>query len=327
VNGPTAAPPVRRGTGDTGDDPSDALQHLVEEHAAWLAAERGLAVNTRAAYRRDLRAYTDFLRGRAIDDPAGVGEDDVRAFATSLAARLGPASIARTLAAVRSLHRFAVAEGIVARDPAHDVDGPRVPDGVPKALREDQVAALLAAPVGDDPLAVRDRAILEVLYGTGVRISELVGLDTPDVEREAAFLRVLGKGSKERVVPLGRYALSALGHYLESARPQLVAGRRARTGRAEHQAVFVNARGGRLTRQGAWLVIAGHAQRVGLHDRVWPHVLRHSCATHMLEHGADLRVVQELLGHARISTTQRYTRVTVERLRAVVDAAHPRSRA
>jgi integrase/recombinase XerD len=329
VNGRTAAAPVRRDAhadaGDEGDAPADALQHLLDEHAAWLTAERGLAVNTLAAYRRDLRAYTAFLRERGIADPARVGEDDVRAFATSLAGRLGPASIARTLASVRSLHRFGVAEGIVARDPAHVVDGPRVPDGVPKALREDEVGALLAAPVGAEPLALRDRAILEVLYGTGVRISELVGLDTTDVEREAAFLRVLGKGSKERVVPLGRYALSALGAYLEAARPQLVAARRSRTGRAEHQAVFVNARGGRLTRQGAWLVIAGHADRVGLHDRVWPHVLRHSCATHMLEHGADLRVVQELLGHARISTTQRYTRVTVERLRAVVDAAHPRS--
>ena len=317
---PTAVAAVR----DEGT-PADALQHLLDEHAAWLTAERGLAPNTLAAYARDLRAYAAFVRGRGIADPADVGEDDVRAFAASLAGRRGPASIARTQAAVRSLHRYGVTEGIVARDPAHAVEAPRVPDAVPKALREDEVGQLLAAPAGGTPLAVRDRAILEVLYGTGVRISELVGLDTPDVEREAAFLRVLGKGSKERVVPLGRYALAALGEYLDGARPQLVAGRRARTGRAEHQAVFVNARGGRLTRQGAWLVLAGHADRVGLGDRVWPHVLRHSCATHMLEHGADLRVVQELLGHARISTTQRYTRVTVERLRSVVDAAHPRS--
>jgi integrase/recombinase XerD len=304
---------------------ADRLQHLLDEHVAWLTAERGLATNTLAAYGRDLRAYAAFLRDRGLTDPARVGEDDVRAFAASLAPRLGPASIARTLAAVRSLHRFAVTEGFVAHDPAHDVDGPRVPDGVPKALSEAEVGTLLAAPAGDDPRAVRDRAILEVLYGTGVRISELVGLDTTDVEREAAFLRVFGKGSKERVVPMGRFAVRALDDYLDAARPRLVAPRRTSGRRVEHQAVFVNARGGRLTRQGAWTVLAGHAARVGLADRVWPHVLRHSCATHMLEHGADLRVVQELLGHARISTTQRYTRVTVERLRAVVDAAHPRA--
>jgi integrase/recombinase XerD len=303
----------------------DPLQHLLEEHAAWLAAERGLAANTLAAYGRDLRAYAGFLRERGLSDPDAVSEDDVLAFSASLAGRLGPASVARTLAAVRSLHRFGVSEGLVARDPAHDVDGPRVPDGVPKALSEAEVAALLAAPTGDEPLAVRDRAILEVLYGTGVRIGELVGLDTPDVEREAAFLRVLGKGSKERVVPMGRYAVRALDAYLDDARPSLVARRRSGGRRVDHDGVFVNARGGRLTRQGAWLVIVGHASRVGLHGRMWPHVLRHSCATHMLEHGADLRVVQELLGHARISTTQRYTRVTVERLRAVVDAAHPRA--
>jgi integrase/recombinase XerD len=250
----------------------------------------------------------------------------VAAFAGALAGELGPASVARALAAVRSLHRFAVSEGLVARDPARDVDGPRIPDAVPRALSEEDVGTLLAAPAGDDALALRDRAILEVLYGTGVRISELVGLDGADVEREAAVLRVLGKGSKERVVPVGRYALGALDAYLDGARPELVA-RRASARRATpaNQAVFLNARGGRLTRQGCWKVLHGHARRVGLADRVWPHVLRHSCATHMLEHGADLRVVQELLGHARISTTQRYTRITVERLRAVVAAAHPRA--
>jgi integrase/recombinase XerD len=293
-----------------------------------LAVERGLARNTQAAYRRDLRRYAGWLRTRGVTDPAVVTEDDLQAFAAGLADQpspLGPASTARTLAAVRSLHRFAVAEELLAGDPSRDVASPRVPDAVPRALSETDVEALLAAPVGDDLLVARDRAILEVLYGTGVRISELVGLDGADVDREAAFMRVLGKGDKERVVPVGRYALRALEAYLDDARPALVA-RRRRTGRrGDDQAVFVNARGGRLTRQGCWKILTGHAARVGLHDRVWPHVLRHSCATHMLEHGADLRVVQELLGHARISTTQRYTRVTVERLREVVAAAHPRS--
>jgi integrase/recombinase XerD len=182
---------------------------------------------------------------------------------------------------------------------------------------------LLAAVVGDDPVALRDRAVLEVLYGTGARISELVGLDLGDVDLGAQLLRVLGKGSKERVIPVGRYANAALGEWLRQGRPALTPARWARRGDAD--AVFLNQRGGRLTRQGAWLVVRAHGDEVGLGDRLTPHVLRHSCATHMLDHGADIRAVQELLGHASISTTQVYTRVSPERLRSVYDAAHPRA--
>lgn len=312
---------------------ADALGRLLAEHDTWLAVERGLAVNTRAAYRRDLAAYAAFLRSRGMGDPARVGEDTVAAYVDHLQQardedgrpRFAPSSIARALVAVRSFHRFCVAEGLLTADPSEDVGAPRVPQGIPKALTLEEVERLLDAVVGDTPAALRDRAIVETLYGTGVRISELAGLDLDALDLEAGFVRVLGKGSKERMVPLGRGASRALEAYLGSGRPALAPARWARRGDAE--AVFLNARGGRLTRQGCWKIVRRVGRRAGLAERLTPHVLRHSCATHMLERGADLRVVQELLGHARISTTQVYTKVTAERLRAVYEAAHPRARA
>jgi integrase/recombinase XerD len=201
-----------------------------------------------------------------------------------------------------------------------------VPAGLPKSLSEDEVAALLAAVAGDEPVARRDRAVLEVLYGTGLRISELVGLRLADVDLESALLRAFGKGSKERVVPVGRHAVAALADWLgPGGRPALVPERWAR--RTDADAVFLNRRGGRLTRQGAWLVVKRWGGEVGLGPRLTPHVLRHSCATHMLDHGADIRTVQELLGHASVSTTQVYTRVSTERLFAAYRAAHPRASA
>jgi integrase/recombinase XerD len=237
---------------------------------------------------------------------------------------LAPATVARAVVAVRSLHRFLADEGRAPADPGADVASPRVPAGLPKALTEDEVAALLGAVVGDDPGARRDRAILEVLYGTGVRISELVGLRLGDLDLESALLRAFGKGSKERVVPVGRHAVAALGDWLgPGGRPALVPERWARRGDAE--AVFLNKRGGRLTRQGAWLVVRRWGSEVGLDGKLTPHVLRHSCATHMLDHGADLRAVQEMLGHASVSTTQVYTKVSIERMFASYRAAHPRA--
>jgi len=242
------------------------------------------------------------------------------------AAGKAPSSVARALVAVRSLHRFLLDEGRLDLDPTGDVGVPRVPVGLPKALTEQEVASLLASVGRGSPKARRDRAILELLYSTGMRISELTGLSLGDLQLADGTLRAFGKGAKERLVPVGRYARDALEDWLGvGGRPAMAPSRWAR--RPDADAVFLNARGGRLSRQGAWAVVRSYGDRVGLGDRLTPHVLRHSCATHMLEHGADIRVVQELLGHASVATTQVYTKVTAERLRAVYDAAHPRARA
>jgi integrase/recombinase XerD len=310
----------------------DRLDELLAEHQVWLVAERGLRPNTLAAYRRDLRGYAAFLRSiGAVDRPA-VDEQVVERYVAMLRdarddegrPRYAPASVARALVAVRSFHRFCADEDLLDDDPTVDVHAPRVALGIPKALTEPEVEALLAAPA-DEPLGIRDRAILETLYAAGLRISECVGLDRRDLDLEDGLVRVLGKGGKERVVPLGRAARRALDDYLVRSRPALAP--TAASARKAGDALFLNARGGRLTRQGCWAIVRGIAERVGLADRVSPHVLRHSCATHLVDHGADIRVVQELLGHASISTTQVYTKVSPERLRAVYEAAHPRSRA
>jgi len=307
---------------------ADELDGLLAEYDTWLRVERGLAPNSLAAYRRDLRRYAGYLRRHGMTgDVAAVDEGTVAGFVDELQRartdeglpRYKESSIARALAAVRSFHRFCVEEGLLGADPSGDVSAPRVPQGIPKALTEAEVEALLGAVPGDGPRPQRDRAILELLYAGGLRISELVGLDLGDVDLRDGLVRVLGKGSKERVVPLGRSARASVGDYLTTGRPELVA-------RQTTTALFLNARGGRHTRQGAWLVVRAAGDRVGLRGRLFPHVLRHSCATHMLDRGADIRVVQELLGHASLSTTQVYTKVSPERLRAVYEAAHPRAR-
>ena len=296
----------------------------VEEFLTWLSAERGRSTNTVAAYRRDLRLHVAWLaeQGLRISD---ADESTITAYVGWLrSGERAPASVARALVAVRALYRFLAEEGHLPVDPAAEVEVPRVPKGLPKPLSEDEVAALLDSVHGDDPVARRDRAILEVLYGTGLRISELVGLHLGDIDLEGGLLRAFGKGSKERIVPIGRFARDALAGYLSPAgRDELAPERWARRGDAE--SVFLNTRGGRLSRQGAWQIVRSHGERAGLGDRLSPHVLRHSCATHMLNHGADIRAVQELLGHASLSTTQIYTLVSTERLRSVYDAAHPRA--
>jgi integrase/recombinase XerD len=310
----------------------DALDRLFAEHDVWLTVERGLAENSLAAYRRDLRRYREFLAAAGAADPTAIGEATIVAYVGYLQGLvdddgkplLAPASIARALVAVRSFHRFCAAEGLLPGDPSEDVGTPRVPQGLPKALDEAEVEALLGAVIGDTPTARRDRALLETLYATGIRISELVGLDLDDLAFDDGVIRVLGKGSRERIVPIGRSARAVLAEYLEQARPALRPAGARRS--ADAAAVFLNARGGRISRQACWKIVRQAAARVGLAEKISPHVLRHSCATHMLEHGADIRVVQELLGHASVSTTQVYTRVSPERLRAVYDAAHPRAR-
>ena len=311
--------------GDIADpDEAEVLPLAAEEYLMWLSAERGRAPSTIAAYRRDLRAYLAHLRRRGVVLEAA-GTDDVTAFVSAMRDDgLAPTTAARRLVAVRNLHRFLLDEDLATTDPVADVEPPRVPRGLPKALSEDEVGRLLAAVAGEDAPARRDRAILEVLYGTGVRISELVGLSLGDLDLVAARMRVFGKGSKERVVPIGRHAGLALEAWLaEPGRPAMSPAQWRRRGDAE--ALFLNQRGGRLSRQGAWGVVARWGDVVGLGDRLSPHVLRHSCATHMVDHGADLRVVQELLGHASVSTTQVYTLVSPERLWAVYAAAHPRA--
>lgn len=302
----------------------DELPLEIEEYLTWLRLERGRAASTVAAYRRDLRAWHRHLhdRGRAVTD---VTEDDLVDWVATLRdAGLAAATRKRRVVAARNLHRFLAEEGHVADDVGAAVNPPPVAKGLPKALREDEVERLLAVVVGDDPVARRDRAILETLYGTGVRISELVALSLRDLDLHDGFVRVVGKGDKERVVPVLGAAAEALGAWLTvEGRGAMIPSRWRR--RDDEEAVFLNQRGGRLGRQGTWLVVKARAADAGLGDRLTPHVLRHSCATHLLDHGADIRAVQELLGHASIATTQVYTRVSTERLIAAWRSAHPRA--
>jgi integrase/recombinase XerD len=307
-------------------DDGDDLPLEVEEFLAWLTAERGRAVNTIIAYRRDLTGYHRWLRANGTD----IGGVDTATLVDFVAERrasgAAPASVARQLAAVRTLHRHLVIEGERADDPTVELEGVRVPAGLPKPLSEADVTSLLDAVVGHEPIALRDRALLELLYATGARISEACGLSMGDIDFDARLVRLFGKGSKERIVPFGRAAATALDDWFSPrGRVLLVPGQWRR--RDDAEAVFLNVRGGRLTRQAAWAVVKTYGERAGLRGELSPHVLRHSCATHLLDHGADLRVVQELLGHASIATTQVYTKVSQERLFAVYRAAHPRATA
>ncbi len=304
------------------DTMPDAVQGFLEH----LGVERGLSTNTLLAYRRDLERYLAHLQTQGVDDPAQVREEHVTSFLVAIrsgadsGAALAASSAARTLAAVRGLHRFLQLEGRTTADPAGDVRPPAAPKRLPKAISVHDVERLLdSASIGGTPSSLRDRAILELLYGCGARISEAVGLDVDDLNLGQGLVRLRGKGSKERIVPLGSYAVSALDAYLVRVRPDL-----ARRGRGT-PAVFLNLRGNRLSRQSVWSVLHLAAERAGLSATVSPHTLRHSFATHLLEGGADVRVVQELLGHASVTTTQIYTLVTADTLREVYAAAHPRA--
>lgn len=296
-----------------------------EEFLSYLAVEKGRAPASISSYRRDLKDYEEFLRGRGLE-LADVSSDVVEDYMAFLAAAGRRAtSNARSLAAVRGVHRFCLDERGATIDPTEGVSGPRLPQPIPKALTEAEVELLLSAPVGDDPKARRDRLILELLYATGMRISELAGLRLTDLDRDRQIAIVFGKGSKERVVPYGRHAAAALTAWLSpGGREALSPARWAR--RVDEESLLISSRGKRMSRQAAWVVVHSAAEKVHLEDRVTPHVLRHSCATHMLEHGADIRVVQELLGHAAITTTQVYTKVTNDLIRRAYESAHPRAR-
>jgi len=305
---------------------SRPLSTGAEEYLSWLAVEKGRSRNTLAAYRRDIASWEQWALEAGID-PVRTGTEPLEHYLARLRVEgRNPASMARTITALRGLFRFLVSEGVVTGDPTADLRSPRLPRRLPKALDEDQVLALLDGVNGSDPPALRDRALLELLYGTGARISEVVGLSLIDLQGDDGLLRVFGKGAKERLVPLGRPARTALDHWLGPAgRACLAPDRWAR--RSDEEAVFLNTRGGRLSRQGAWAIVHHHAERAGLGALVSPHVLRHSCASHMLAHGADIRVVQELLGHVSIATTQIYTKLSQDHLRASYEHAHPRAAA
>ncbi|MCG7284401.1 site-specific tyrosine recombinase XerD [Cellulomonas sp. ACRRI] len=308
-----------------------ALRAALDGYLAHLTVERGLSANTLAAYRRDLSRYVDHLAAAGRASVADVAESDVEDFLTAVRtgsdgrAVLSASSAKRAVVAVRGWHRFAVLEGLTSADPARAVRPPKQSQVLPKAIGTHEVERLLeAASLGDGPVPLRDRALLELVYSTGARISEAVGLDVDDLDltEGRAAVRLFGKGSKERVVPVGAYAVEALEAYLVRARPALAAAGRGGA------AVFLNTRGARLSRQSAWAVLRTAAERAGLPgaEHVSPHTLRHSFATHLLAGGADVRVVQELLGHASVTTTQIYTKVTPDTLREVYATSHPRAR-
>ena len=303
-----------------------ALATDLDRYLRHLAIERGRSPHTIAAYRRDLSRLLDSLRRAGVADANAVTPGHLTAFAREL--REGPeplaaSSVARMLSSVRGFTRFLVDEQRIPLDPAADLVAPKLPDRLPKALTIGQVESLLAATAGDEPAALRDRALLELLYATGARVSEAVSLNVDDLVGEAGttdLVRLFGKGSKQRIVPVGSYARAALDAYLVRSRPLLSVRGRATP------ALFLGMRGDRLSRQNAWLVIRAAAERAQLDVEVSPHSLRHSFATHLLQGGADVRVVQELLGHASVAMTQIYTRVTADALRDMHVTTHPRAR-
>ncbi len=301
----------------------------VDAYLRHITIERGLSEHTVAAYRRDLAGYRTWLQERGIDDVEEVTAALVAEFAAARASAEPPpaaTSLARLQSSVRGLHRFLVREGLAQTDPSDRLRPPKAPQRLPKALSIEQIEALLDAAgpapgdaVDTDIVRLRDRALLELLYATGARVSEVMQLDVDDLAH-GDVLRVRGKGAKERIVPVGSYARAAVDAYLARARPEL-----SRRGRASAR-LFLGARGAPLSRQGAWLVIQAAAERAQLSAHVSPHTFRHSFATHLLQGGADVRVVQELLGHASVATTQIYTHVTVDALRDVYLTSHPRAR-
>ncbi len=303
--------------------PSPRLSDLLLDFLAYLELERGLSRNTLEAYRSDLQQYGEFLARRGID-PLAVVPTDLASFVSELAdgregrPAVAPATLQRKIACLRSFYRNLRRDGIMDHDPTSELRAPRSRQRLPKVLSRDEVARLLQQPRGSSPGAIRDRALLETMYACGLRASEAIGLELSDVDLEAGILRARGKGSKERIVPIGTKAIESLNYYLEKARPRLVGDR-------DQPRLFVNLRGGGLSRQGLYKIVQGHARSAGLERRMSPHTLRHTFATHLLAGGCDLRSLQEMLGHADIGTTQVYTHLSAERLRDVYFDAHPRA--
>jgi len=302
------------------------FERTVERYLRHVAIERGLSVNTIAAYRRDLHTYVEVLQGRQREGPAAITANDVSAFSAALRSRepaLTASSVARMLSSVRSFHRYLLEEGIVEANVAVDAKPPKLASRLPKAITVDQMAAVLDAASGDDIQSLRDRALLELLYATGARISEAVDLNVDDIIGDSGasmdVVRLFGKGGKQRIVPLGSFARAALDAYLVRARPLL-----ATRGKSS-PALFLGIRGQRVSRQNAWLIIRARSEQANLGSEISPHTFRHSFATHLLAGGADVRVVQELLGHASVATTQIYTLVTADTLRDMYTTAHPRA--
>jgi integrase/recombinase XerD len=300
-----------------------SLEAAVDSYLRHVAIERGLSKNTSAAYRRDLAVYLHWLAHHGVSAPGAITAQQVSEYARYLGTRaqtpLTASSIARMLSTVRGFHRFLLDEQLVEVDVAREITPPKLAARLPKAISVDQVAALLATTDGEDPVALRNKALLELLYATGARVSEAVDLNVDDVI-EQDVVRLTGKGNKQRIVPLGSYARRAIDAYLVRARPLFSARGKATP------ALFLGVRGQRVSRQNAWLIIQQAAQRAQLTAHVSPHTLRHSFATHLLEGGADVRVVQELLGHSSVATTQIYTLVTADTLRDMYTNAHPRAR-
>lgn len=302
---------------------TECVNAYVAEYLGHLSVERGASQHTVAAYGRDLADYTSFLAGRGVTDPAVASREDVTAFVAALRARgVAPSTVERRVAAMKGFHKFLVREGITENHPTARVPLPKVPERLPDVVSIEDIDRLLGQPFPDGPIGLRDRAILETLYGCGLRVSELTGLDTTDIDLAEGFVRAFGKGGKERLVPLGGVAAHALEAYLSHGRSGLRPKKALRG--ADPSAVFVNARGGRITRQAVFVIVRRYGARVGL--ELHPHTLRHSFATHLLEGGADLRALQEMLGHADISTTQVYTHVDMRHVREEYLSTHPRAR-
>ena len=292
---------------------------LLDEFLNTLSVERGVADNTVLAYSRDLRRYLGFLEEQGLSSPGQVSLSDLQAFLGRLrGSGLTPRSVARAISALRTFHRFLAGQGYVQRDPTSLLRAPRPPRSLPNVLSSDEVERLLGAPDVSQARGLRDKAMLELLYATGLRVSELLSLPLTGVDPVIGFVRCMGKGGKERVVPVGSSAVRWIQEYLNRGRPALADTR-------DTPFLFVGRRGGRLTRQAFWKSIRTYAGRAGIHGRITPHTVRHSFATHLLEHGADLRSLQLMLGHADISTTQIYTHVSRARLREIHERYHPRS--